>query len=302
MPVVVGIKFGNSSKIYYFDPKDTECRVGDNVIVETVRGLEYAQVGMANTQVADSEVKSPLKPIVRKATPDDDKRAAENLQRRDKAYALCQKKIEKHGLKMKLVDAEYTFDRSKVIFSFTADGRVDFRDLVKDLAGEMRMRIELRQIYERDDIKLRGAMGMCGRECCCIRFLRENEKATVKMAKNQNISLNPAKVSGMCGKLMCCLRYENEYYAQMGKFMPKVRSMVRTEDGIGKVTEVDVLRERVKVAIEKDDGVMQQYYGAGEYEPLGKPGGKSDRQPAEQEPADDGADFVPQGDGDGADA
>lgn len=289
MPVIVGVKFGNSSKIYYFDPGETVCAVGDNVIVETVRGLEYAQVGVANTEVSEQEIKSPLKPIVRKATPEDDRRAQENIAKNEKAFALCQKKIEKHGLKMKLVHAEYTFDRSKVIFSFTADGRVDFRELVKDLAGEMRMRIELRQIYERDDIKLRGAMGMCGRECCCIRFLHENEKATVKMAKNQNIAINPTKVSGMCGKLMCCLRYENDYYVQMSKFLPKVRSLVRTDDGIGKVIEVDVLRERIKVAIEKDDSTQVEYYGPGEYEVLQK--GK-DNAPAVPDSPEDASDEI----------
>lgn len=276
MPIIVGVKFGNSGKIYYFDPKGIEFEVGDNVIVETVRGLEYAKIGTANTEVDESQIKPPLKQVVRKATAEDDRRAEENLKKKASAFALCQKKIEKHGLKMKLVDAEYTFDRSKVIFSFTADGRVDFRDLVKDLASEMRMRIELRQIYERDDIKLRGAMGMCGCPCCCITFLQENEKATVKMAKNQNISLNPGKVSGMCGKLMCCLKYENEYYAQMLRILPKLHSTVKTEDGIGRVSEVDMLRERIRVDLQQEDGMKQEYYGIGEFEILGAPK-KADR-------------------------
>lgn len=269
MPIIVGVKFGNSGKIYYFDPKGIDFQAGDNVIVETVRGLEYAKIGLGNTEVDESQIKPPLKQVVRKATQDDDRRAAENLKKKESAFALCQKKIDKHNLKMKLVDAEYTFDRSKVIFSFTADGRVDFRELVKDLASEMHMRIELRQIYERDDIKLRGAMGMCGRECCCIGFLQENEKATVKMAKNQNISLNPGKVSGMCGKLMCCLKYENDFYAQTLRVLPKMRANVRTADGTGKVSEVDVLRERIRVDIENGDGVEQKYYGIGEFELIG---------------------------------
>ena len=171
---------------------------------------------------------------------------------------------------MHLVDTEYTFDRSKVVFSFTADGRVDFRELVKDLAGEMKMRIELRQIYERDDVKIKGAMGMCGRECCCLTCLSHNEKATVKMAKNQNISLNPTKVSGMCGKLMCCLKYENDYYVAMSKIMPKVGASVKVDKGIGKVVETDVLRERIKVAIQKEDGITQEYYKVGEFSVIGK--------------------------------
>ena len=206
-----------------------------------------------------------------KATAEEEETVKENLEKKDGAMKLCQKFIEKHNLKMKLVDAEYTFDRSKIIFSFTADGRVDFRELVKDLAGKMHMRIELRQIYERDDIKLRGAMGMCGRECCCICSGCDYEKATVKMAKNQNLSLNPTKVSGMCGKLMCCLRYENDFYAEANKKMPKVGSTVKVEDGQGRVDEVDLLRERIKVTIEHDGGVEQKYYKIGEFEVLAAP-------------------------------
>ena len=184
MPIIVGVRFGASSKIYYFDPKSEQFSVGDNVIVETVRGLEFAKIGQANTEVDEGKIVGELKPVVRKATKEDEKRHQENLDKKAAAFALCNKKIAAHGLKMHLVDAEYTFDRSKVVFSFTADGRVDFRELVKDLAGEMKMRIELRQIYERDDVKIKGAMGMCGRECCCLTCLSHNEKATVKMAKN----------------------------------------------------------------------------------------------------------------------
>ena len=271
MPMIVGVKFGSSGKQYYFDPLNIEFAEGDGVIVETVRGLEYARVSQANKEVPDEEIKAPLKQVVRKATAEDEQRVKENLEKKDGAMKLCQKFIEKHDLKMKLVDAEYTFDRSKIIFSFTADGRVDFRELVKDLAGKMHMRIELRQIYERDDIKLRGAMGMCGRECCCKCSGCDYEKATVKMAKNQNLSLNPTKVSGMCGKLMCCLRYENEFYVEANKRMPKVGSTVKVESGQGRVDEVDLLRERIKVTIERDGGVEQKYYKVGEFEVLATP-------------------------------
>ena len=270
MPIIVGVRFGASSKIYYFDPKSEQFSVGDNVIVETVRGLEFAKIGQANTEVDEGKIVGELKPVVRKATKEDEKRHQENLDKKAAAFALCNKKIAAHGLKMHLVDAEYTFDRSKVVFSFTADGRVDFRELVKDLAGEMKMRIELRQIYERDDVKIKGAMGMCGRECCCLTCLSHNEKATVKMAKNQNISINPTKVSGMCGKLMCCLKYENDYYASMAKVMPKVGASVKVDKGVGKVVETDVLRERIKVAIQKEDGITQEYYKVGEFSVIGK--------------------------------
>lgn len=271
MPMIIGVKFGSSGKQYYFDPLNIEFTEGDGVIVETVRGLEYARVSQANKEVSDEEIKAPLKSVVRKASAEDEERVKENLEKKDGAMKLCQKFIDKHNLKMKLVDAEYTFDRSKIIFSFTADGRVDFRELVKDLAGKMHMRIELRQIYERDDIKLRGAMGMCGRECCCICSGCDCEKATVKMAKNQNLSLNPTKVSGMCGKLMCCLRYENDLYFEANKRMPKIGSTVKVEEGQGRVDEVDLLRERIKVTIERDGGVEQKYYKVGEFEVLAAP-------------------------------
>ncbi len=268
MPIIVGVKFGNGGKQYYFDPLNIKFEEGDGVIVETVRGLEFAHISQSNTEVSDEELKNPLKPVVRKATKEDEQRAKENEEKKEGAMKLCQKHIEKHDLKMKLVDAEYTFDRSKVIFSFTAEGRIDFRELVKDLASKMRMRIELRQIYERDDIKIRGSMGICGRECCCITHLADYEKSTVKMAKNQNISLNPAKVSGMCGKLMCCLRYENDFYVDANKRLPKVGATVRVQEGQGRVDETDILKERIKVSIEKNDGVEQRYYNVGEFEVL----------------------------------
>ena len=266
MPMIVGVKFGGSGKQYSFDPLNIDFKEGDGVIVETVRGLEFARITQSNTFVSDEELKNPLKPVVRKATEEDEIRAKENEEKKEGALKLCQKFVDKHDLKMKLVDAEYTFDRSKVVFSFTADGRVDFRELVKDLASKMRMRIELRQIYERDDIKIRGAMGMCGRQCCCITHLGDYEKATVKMAKNQNLSLNPTKVSGMCGKLMCCLKYENDFYVDVNKRLPKVGSTVRVKEGEGRVDETDALKERIKVTIERDGGVEQNYYNVGEFE------------------------------------
>ena len=281
MPEIVGIKFAANGKSYYFDPKGQQLEQGDGAIVETVRGVEYGVVAIANMQVDDSEIKGTLKPVIRKATPQDDMRAKENVELAAKAMDVCAAKIAKHGLKIKLVGAEYTFDRNKVIFSFTADGRVDFRELVKDVASVMHTRIELRQIYERDDIRMRGAMGMCGRPCCCIQFLDDFEKVTVKMAKNQNLSLNPTKVSGMCGKLMCCLKYENEYYAETIKLMPKHGARVKTADGEGKVDDIDMLRRRIRVAIETDDGVTKTYYGLGEFEVIG--GGKQPPRAKERE-------------------
>ncbi len=283
MPMIVGVKFGSTCKQYYFDPLNIDFQEGDGVIVETVRGLEYGKISQANTNVSDEEIKNPLKPVVRKATAEDEERVKENLEKKASALKLCQKYVAKRDLKMKLVDAEYTFDRSKIVFSFTAEGRVDFRELVKDLASKMHMRIELRQIYERDDIKLRGSMGMCGRECCCICHMADYEKATVKMAKNQNISLNPAKVSGMCGKLMCCLKYENDFYVAANKRMPKIGSTVKVDDGTGRVDEVDLLREKIKVTIDRDGGIEQKYYNIGEFEVLSGPKGNARRNYAQDE-------------------
>lgn len=271
MPTIIGVKFRNSDKIYYFGPKNIEFHLGDNVIVETVRGQEYATVGQKNTEIPDSEVTIPIKDVIRKATEKDTKQYEENCKREANALKVCAEKAEKHGLKMKLINAEYTFDRSKIVFNYTADGRVDFRELVKDLAQELRTRIELHQVYERDDIRLRGAMGICGRPCCCIDCQKVCTKSTVKMAKNQNLSLNPTKVSGICGKLMCCLRFENDYYVEAAKNMPKVNAIVSTEDGNAKVIEVDYLRERIKCILEKKEGIEQKYYANGEYTILTKP-------------------------------
>ena len=232
----------------------------------TVRGQEYAFVAQKNTFVSDEEIKNPLKDVIRKADEKDTKQYKDNIARGERAIKICEEKVAKHNLKMKLINAEYTFDRTKVVINFTADGRVDFRELVKDLASELRTRIELHQVYEKDDVILRGAMGMCGQECCCIRCPGVCDKATIKMAKNQNISLNPANVGGICGKLMCCLRFENDFYAETLKKLPKVNSMVKTQDGMAKVLKVDVLRERIEAQIQIDDSIVDKIYAIGEFE------------------------------------
>ena len=267
MSLIVGVRFKNNGKTYYFDPGTLSLQAGDSVIVETARGQEWGRVSIANTQVDDKEVSSPLKPVVRRATKEDDERAEENERLGKEAVKITAQKVEKHKLNMKLVDAEYAFDRSKVTIFFTADGRVDFRELVRDIAGALHTRIELRQIYERDDIRLRGSLGPCGMPCCCITYLNEYEKVTVKMAKNQNLSLNPTKVSGMCGKLMCCLRYENDYYAETCKLMPKVGARVKTADGSVKVEGVDLLKRQIRASLEnKDGGIEIKVYKLGEFE------------------------------------
>lgn len=254
MAIIVGIKFRNTNKVYYFDPQDIEFEEGDGVIVETARGLEYATVAIPNRDVPEKEVVSPLKPVVRKATPEDDAQLKRNLDDRAPALATIREKTAELGLNMKLVDAEYTFDRSKLIFYFTADGRVDFRNLVRTLASIFRVRIELRQIYERDDTKMRGALAMCGRPCCCTTHLPDFEKVSIKMAKVQGLSLNPQKISGMCGRLLCCLKYENSYYSEVFKEMPKVGSRVKTADGEGVVEANDLIKLTSRVRVLTKDG------------------------------------------------
>ncbi|MCL2629960.1 MAG: stage 0 sporulation protein [Firmicutes bacterium] len=254
MAIVVGIKFRTGSKVYYFDPIGIDFTDSDHAVVETSRGIEYGKVAFANKEVSDKEIVPPLKPVLRKATPADDARHEKNLSERGELIASATEKCLEHGLSMKVADAEYTLDRSKVIIHFTADGRVDFRDLVKDLANVFRVRIELRQIYERDEIKLRGALGSCGRPCCCITHLNDYDKVTIKMAKLQGLSLSPQKISGCCGKLMCCLRYEHPYYQEMFKKMPKINSKADTPDGMGIVISHDILKQQVKVKIEGKDG------------------------------------------------
>lgn len=254
MAIIVGIKFRSTNKVYYFDPKDIDFQESDGAIVETARGLEYATVTIANKEVDDKEIVQPLKPVVRKATPDDIKRVEKNLQDKDHALKVIREKVAEMGINMKLVDAEYTFDRTKLIFYFTAEGRVDFRELVRVLASIFKVRIELRQIYERDDTKMRGALAPCGRPCCCTTHLPDFEKVSIKMAKIQGLSLNPQKISGVCGRLMCCLKYENAYYSEVFKLMPKVGSKVRTADGEGTVESNDLIKQTARVKVMLKDG------------------------------------------------
>ena len=238
MTDVVGVKFKEVGKMYYFAPGDNKLSIGDNVIVETARGLEFGTICREKTSVDESELVAPLKNIIRIATDADRQKHAENLAKKDDALRICQEKIDAHGLEMKLIDVEYTFDNSKVVFYFTADGRVDFRELVKDLASVFRMRIELRQIGVRDEAKMIGGVGSCGRGLCCNTWLRDFEPVSIKMAKVQNLSLNPTKISGICGRLMCCLKYENDIYNELKKGMPNAGERVRTPDGIAVVTDV----------------------------------------------------------------
>lgn len=254
MAIIVGIKFRNTNKVYYFDPTGIQFAEGDGAIVETARGLEYGTVSVANREVEEKEIVAPLKPVVRKATADDLKQVEKNLADREHALAVIREKAAALGLGMKLVDAEYTFDRSKLIFYFTADGRVDFRELVRTLASIFKVRIELRQIYERDDTKMRGALAACGRPCCCTSHLPDFEKVSIKMAKIQGLSLNPQKISGVCGRLLCCLKYENDYYSEVFKQMPKVGSKVRTSDGEGVVESNDLIKQASRVRVLTKDG------------------------------------------------
>lgn len=253
MRTIVGVKYPTGKKVYYFNPNGVEFRVGDNVIVETARGLEYGHVVIANREVEDEAVKHELKPVLRLATAKDEAQAVRLAGMREDAMKIAQQKAEKHKLKLKFVDCVYTFDGKKVLLYFTADGRVDFRELVKDLAATLHARIELCQLFERDDIKMRGALAPCGRPCCCHAFLTDFEKVTIKMAKVQGLSLSPTKISGMCGKLMCCLKYESEYYMEVAKEMPKVKSRVTTPDGEGVVDSLDMIRKEVLVRIAHDD-------------------------------------------------
>ena len=253
MANVVGIKFKDAGKMYYFSSGNIKVKAGDHVIVETARGIEFGKVTLEETTVSDASLVAPLKNIIRIATPADVKKHESNLAKKGEALRICQEKINKHGLEMKLIDVEYTFDNSKVVFYFTADGRVDFRELVKDLAAVFRMRIELRQIGVRDEAKMIGGVGNCGRGLCCNSWLTDFEPVSIKMAKVQNLSLNPSKISGICGRLMCCLKYENDIYTQMKKGMPNTGERIRTPDGIGIVTEVNILEKTIKTRLILED-------------------------------------------------
>ena len=253
MVTVIGVRFKQAGKVYYFDPGEHVLNIGDHVIVETARGTEFGEVSMANSGVPESGIVAPLKPIIRIATEQDYIRHEENEKKKARAMELCQEKIDKRGLDMKLVDVEYTFDNSKVIFYFTADGRVDFRELVKDLAGVFRMRIELRQIGVRDEAKMLGGIESCGRPLCCHSWLADFEPVSIKMAKVQNLSLSPTKISGICGRLMCCLKFENDVYTDLRRNMPEVGEQVKTPEGLGKVVDTTILEGKVKVRLYIDD-------------------------------------------------
>ena len=253
MATVIGVRFKKAGKVYYFDPGDLWPRPGQNAVVETARGIEFGEVVTAPRAISDDQIVAPLKKVIRIATEEDEQRAAFNEKREQEAFAICQEKVARHKLEMKLVSVEYTFDNSKIIFYFTANGRVDFRELVKDLASVFKMRIELRQIGVRDEAKMLGGLGPCGRHICCGAFLGDFQPVSIKMAKEQNLSLNPTKISGQCGRLMCCLKYEQDTYEQTLKRVPKVGKDIVTPDGTGVIVEINAIRERVKVRIRVGD-------------------------------------------------
>ena len=253
MATVIGVRFKKAGKVDYFDPCDFWPKPGQNVVVETARGVEFGEVVTGARSVSDEQIVAPLKKVVRIATEEDEQRAEYNARREEEAFRICQEKVARHKLEMKLVSVEYTFDNSKIIFYFTANGRVDFRELVKDLASVFKMRIELRQIGVRDEAKMLGGLGSCGRPICCGAFLGDFQPVSIKMAKEQNLSLNPSKISGQCGRLMCCLKYEQDTYEQTLKRVPKVGKVIVTPDGTGVITEINAIRERVKVRIRVGD-------------------------------------------------
>lgn len=254
MIVIIGVRFRKSGKIYYFDPAGLAIEKGNHVIVETARGIEYGTVVLGPKEMPDDKIVAPLKPVMRVATPQDDQTNDENLIKEKEAFTVCLEKIAKHELEMKLIDSEYTFDRNKLLFYFTADGRIDFRELVKDLAAVFRTRIELRQIGVRDETKMIGGIAICGRPLCCHSYLSDFAPVSIKMAKEQNLSLNPAKISGVCGRLMCCLKNEQEAYEHLNSTLPNIGTQVQTFDGFnGEVQNVSVLKQMVKVIISKEN-------------------------------------------------
>ena len=262
MITVIGVRFRTAGKIYYFDPAGRKVKTGDHVIVETARGIEYGYVVLGNREVDESKVVPPLKPVIRMATAEDEAVETKNKNKEKEAFKICQDKIKKHNLEMKLIDAEYTFDNNKVLFYFTADGRTDFRELVKDLASVFKTRIELRQVGVRDETKIMGGIGICGRALCCHSYLSEFIPVSIKMAKEQNLSLNPTKISGVCGRLMCCLKNEEETYEVLNSRLPNQGDYVTTNDGLkGEVQSVNVLRQQVKVivTVDKDEKEIREY-------------------------------------------
>lgn len=262
MAKVIGVRFRNAGKVYYFAPGKLRIRQGDHVVVETARGIEYGYVVLGIKEVEDSKIIQPLKPVMRVATPEDDEKARKNKEKEREAFKICLEKIRKHELEMKLIDAEYTFDNNKVLFYFTADGRIDFRELVKDLASVFKTRIELRQIGVRDETKILGGIGTCGRPLCCHSYLSDFVPVSIKMAKEQNLSLNPTKISGVCGRLMCCLKNEQETYEELNSHLPNVGDFVTTPDGLkGEVNSLSVLRQLVKVIVtlDNDEKEIREY-------------------------------------------
>lgn len=260
MAQIVGIRFKPVGKIYHFNPAGLEIKKNDFVVVETARGVELGKVVVAEKEISPEQINKPLKDVLRIATEEDLKTVEENKKKEKEAFAICLEKIKNHGLEMKLIEVEYAFDRSKILFYFSADGRIDFRELVKDLATVFHTRIELRQIGIRDESKTLGAMGVCGRELCCAKFLGEFESVSIKMAKEQGLSLNPTKISGTCGRLMCCLKYEQETYEDLLKVTPRQGAIVKTPDGQGVVEYVEILKGRVKVRIEnKGVAALSEY-------------------------------------------
>lgn len=265
MVEVIGVRFRTAGKIYFFDPKEFQVKSGDHVIVETARGIEFGSVVSERRQVKEKCIGDELKPVLRIATKEDEERAAKNREKEKEAYKICLDKIKEHKLDMKLVSTEYTFDNNKVLFYFTADGRVDFRELVKDLASVFRTRIELRQIGVRDETKIRGGIGICGRPLCCHTYLSEFAPVSIKMAKEQNLSLNPTKISGVCGRLMCCLTNEEETYEELNSHLPANGDHVTTPEGLrGDVQSVNVLRQLVKVVVtlDNDEKEIREYPAA----------------------------------------
>lgn len=278
MTEVIGVRFRTAGKIYYFDPKDIHFTRGEHAIVETARGIEYGFVVMGNRETEDAKIVQPLKEVIRKANAEDDQRHLENEAKEKEAYKVCQEKIRKHNLEMKLIDVEYTFDSSKVLFYFTADGRVDFRSLVKDLAAIFRTRIELRQVGVRDETKMLGGYGICGRPLCCHTFLSDFAPVSIRMAKEQGLSLNPTNISGVCGRLMCCLKNEEDVYEFLNARLPSVGDTVTTPDGLrGEVSSISVLSQKVKVVVslEKEDEKELREYKVSElkFKPRKRPSG-----------------------------
>ncbi len=287
MAEVIGVRFKDAGKMYYFDPSSLKVEKGHMVVVETARGLECGNVCIANTDVPENQIIKPLRKTIRIATDEDVKRAAENRRKEKEAFDVCVKKISEHKLDMKLVDVEYSFDGSKILFYFTADGRIDFRNLVKDLASVFKTRIELRQIGVRDEAKLLGGMGICGQPFCCMRFLNEFQPVSIKMAKEQGLSLNPVKISGVCGRLMCCLKYEQDVYEELIGLTPKVGSVVKTPDGEGIVEENNILGGTVKVRLSKNPDALPVQYGISDVKVLQGCPKRKNKLDARQEQQDD---------------